>query len=278
MEILKEVDLRDYSYIKIGGKAAEIYLPENIEELSELIASSDGNFKIIGNCSNILFPDGRVEKKLISLEKLRSVNILEDGVEVYAGVRTNILAGIFRENNIGGYEELLTIPGTIGGLIYMNGGAYGREIAQELILVGAIDKTGKYEECERRTLDFSYRHSEFMENGKVIVRALLRKRAGFDWEKYVNLLEKRKINQPLEFPNLGSIFKNPEGNIAGKLIDECGLKGERMGGATISVKHANFIVNCGGAKAADVMALIELAKSRVYEKFGISLKEEIEIF
>ena len=184
------------------------------------------------------------------------------------------------EEELTGFEEFSGIPGTIGGGIYMNAGAYGKEFKNIIISTTCMDYNGNIIELTNEEQEFSYRSSVFYKNHYIILSTKLRLNYGNKQEiqtKTTEYLKQRKENQPLDCPSAGSTFKRQEGIIVAKLIDECGLKGFQIGGAKVSEKHAGFIINTGDATAKDVIDLIKYIKEKVYEKYGIKIEEEIRI-
>lgn len=280
-KILINEPLAKYSTFKIGG-LADIYLePANVDELLNLLKylrSKDVDFIILGNGSNVLISDEGFRGAVINLEfGLNFIRIEGECVVAGAGVKLARFVDFCVENGFKGVEMLAGIPGTLGGAIIMNAGAYSGEISDYLVDVDVIRDFElvrlKKEEC-----GFGYRTSNL--SNDIVVQARFKFPSG-DIEEMKRIrreiLIKRNQTQPVNFPNAGSIFKNPPGNFAGKLIEEAGLKGVQIGGAQISEKHANFIINKGNATARDVLELIKLAQSKVYEKFGIKLELEIRL-
>ena len=182
-----------------------------------------------------------------------------------------------KKNNFSGLENIAGIPGTVGGLANINGGAYKKEIFENIEEIEYLDENFEIKRVKKENIKFGYRNTEFKERKDIITRVVLRFESGFKWTEMTALLQSRKEKQPLEYPNLGSIFKNPQGDFAARLIEESGLKGKKIGGAQISEKHANFIVNIDNASFDDVINLVKEAKESVFEKFGINLQEEIII-
>ncbi len=280
-KILINEPLAKYSTFKIGG-LADIYLePANVDELINLIKylkSKEVDFIILGNGSNVLISDEGFRGAVINLEfGLNFIGIEDEYVVAGAGVKLSKFVDFCIENGFKGVEMLAGIPGTLGGAIIMNAGAYSGEISDYLIDVDVIRDFElvrlKKEEC-----GFGYRTSSLTND--IVVRARFKFPSG-DIEEMKKIrreiLIRRNQTQPVNFPNAGSIFKNPPGNFAGKLIEDAGLKGVQIGGAQISEKHANFIINKGNATAKDVLELIKLAQSKVYEKFGVKLELEIRL-
>ena len=277
MKILKNYEMNSWSNMKIGGIAENYFIVENREDLIEINQKYEKLF-ILGNGTNTLIGDGKLKTNFVSLEKLNKIEKIEKNIiKVEAGVDFSGLISYNKRNNYKGLENLAGIPGSLGGLVYMNGGSYGSEIFDCLISVEILDKKNKIREIKKEDLRYSYRKTEIQEKEWIILSATFLFEEGFDEAKVKELNIKRHQNHPLDLPNLGSSFKNPEGKHAVKLILEAGLMGYTVGKAQLSTKHANFIVNLGGATFNDVITLIEHVKLEVKKKTGISLEEEIVI-
>lgn len=280
--------LSDHSTIKIGGKADIFILPENADDLTaalRVIKEEDESMVTIGAGSNVLFRDGGVGGVMINMSKLSSFSVKEeseDGVlfEAEAGVLVNELTNFSVNEGFHGFEGLTGIPGTVGGAVCMNAGSSHGSISDVLLNVTAIDRSGKLCEWPKEKIEFSYRNAKFP-RACVVIKAGFKLKRGSkeDITSMVNELRaNRKEKQPLKWPSLGSIFKNPEkGPAAGVLIEEAGLKGVRVGGARISDIHGNWIINEGGATSKDIEVLIHLVKEKVKEASGVSLEPEIVI-
>lgn len=275
MRVEKNVVLKNISYIKIGGIAKELIY---IEDCSELKTLKDKNIFVLGNCSNILFSDNFIDKSFISLEKINEIKELDKGIfEIGAGLKFSNFISFLNKNNFGGLEEIAGIPGSVGGLTVINAGAYGKEIFENILEVEYIDAEFNINRKLKKDIEYMYRNTEFKKNKNIITKVVFETKPGYDIVKVLELLTKRRDKQPLEYPNIGSIFKNPLNDYAARLIEETGLKGLTKGDAQISKKHANFIVNIGNAKYKDVIELIEICKEQVYDKFKVQLEEEIII-
>lgn len=268
---------------KVGGKALFFVKANTVEDVINVLKIAKENtlpLVVLGNGSNILFRDETFNGIVLKME-LNNIVINGEKVILEAGVKNAIAGRKILDSNLQGFEFMTGIPGTIGGAVRMNAGAYGGEIKELIEEVTFIDyatlevKTVQKEEC-----DFSYRHSIFCDNKNVIISTKLSLSKGNkeDIEAKTNEYAKsRKEKQPLEYPSAGSTFKRGADFIAAKLIDECGLKGYRIGGAQVSEKHAGFIINKENATAKDIMDLIEYVKKVVKDKTGKSIDLEIEI-
>lgn len=278
MQIIENANIKNYSYIKIGGEFKKLIIIEKKEELKELEdIFIKNNFIIFGKGSNILFSDEKMDKTAIYLKGLKKIKeVSANIVEVESGILTSELIGYMREYNFSGIEELAGIPGTIGGMLVMNAGANGKEIFDVVEEVEMFDTLNrKFINLKKKDIDFGYRYTN-LSNDKIITSVRIRLEKGFKNSVVENVLKKRAEKQPLEYPNLGSIFKNPNGDYAARLIEGSGLKGFRIGDVQISNKHANFIVNLGNGKYKDMIFLIDIIKSKVKDKFNIELEEEIK--
>ena len=276
-----------HTTFKTGGNADFYVILDKENQVIELVKySKENNLKlyIIGNGSNLLISDEGV-RGIVAKVTFDDVLFEEEKEEIIvtvgAGCKIMALAQLLKKNEITGFEELSGFPGTIGGANYMNAGAYGREMKDVIIETKAYNKeTGKIEVLKNEDQKLEYRSSIFKNKKYVILETTLRLQKGKaeEIEKKLNdYLLQRKEKQPLEYPSAGSTFKRGEGFITAKLIDECGLKGYKIGGAQISEKHAGFIINKDNATTKDILDLIEYTKKKVFEKFGVQIEEEIEI-
>ncbi len=276
--------LSRHTTFKIGGKADIYITADTPQALSEIINCCNSNslpYYILGNGSNTLFSDEGFCGAVITLggdfKKISLISPTE--IECGAGAMLVSVCSFARDNGLTGMEELYGIPGTVGGAVFMNAGAYGGETAFVVTSVTALDKkSGKIMIFDNKECDFGYRKSVFMDGGYVIMSVKLKLSHGDISEitaKTEDYMARRKSKQPLEYPSAGSVFKRPEGYFAGALIEQCGLKGYAVGGAQVSEKHAGFIINKGGAKCSDVMSLVEHIKKQVLDKFGVELECEI---
>jgi len=267
---------------KIGGPAELMLFPASVEELQaclKLCAQQGEKPFILGCGSNLLVKDIGIDGVVISTEKLLDIRYMGKGlISCEAGVKLSELCVFAQKQGLSGLEFAYGIPGSAGGAAYMNAGAYGGEMKDVLHCVQYIDASGELCELPLEQLELGYRHSVFMQNDGVITELTVKLGPGDPVEtraKMDDIMRRRREKQPLEFPSAGSVFKRPEGRFAGGLIEQCGLKGKGVGGAMVSEKHANFIVNTGGALARDVRALIALVQAVVEAETGVFLEPEI---
>ena len=277
MIVLKDVEMKEYSNMKIGGIGRELIIVEDKAELHDALNGKKDIF-VIGNGTNTLLNDGRLEKTFVSLKKLQKIEELGEGlVRVEAGIDFNELVDYTGKMDYNGLENLSGIPGSLGGLVYMNGGAYGSEIFDHIVEIEILDNEFNLRTVKKENMYFTYRKTEIQEKKWIVVSATFKFDKGFDNAKVEELRTKREVNHPLDLPNLGSTFKNPEGMFSARLIIEAGMQGIQIGGAQISMKHPNFVVNHGNAKFEDVINLVTEVKKAVKEKSGVDLHEEIII-
>ena len=281
MEVIKNAQMKEYSNMKVGGIAKELIFVEEKNELKEIIDTRK-NIIILGNGTNTLIYDGNLDISFVSLKKLQKISVEEknknfDLVRVESGLDLDDLIKFMEENNYTGLENITGIPGSVGGLVNMNGGAYGTEIFDCIEEVEVCKNDGKIEKIKTKDLHFKYRTTEIKENRWIVISALFKFKFGFDHAASEDKREQRKVKHPLDLPNLGSTFKNPKGKFAARLISDAGLKGYQVGGARISEKHPNFVTNVGNATFNDVISVIEHVKEVVFEKFNIELNTEIII-
>lgn len=273
--------LSKYTTYRIGGPADFYFEPSDKDDsiaLFKYLFEQGKKFFVLGNGSNLLISDAGIRGVVVNLERgLEEIRLEGEHIYAEAGARLTRLVDFTIQHDMKGLEMLAGIPGTVGGGIIMNAGAYGGEISDYLVEVEVI-RSGKVKKIAKKDGEFSYRHSGFQHD--VVLSTTFNLEHGDKAEmmkRRRELLIKRNTSQPLNFPNSGSIFKNPEGMYAAKLIEEAGLKGSWYGKAQISEKHGNFIVNAGGAFAEDIIALMKLARTTVLEKFGIKLEPEVKL-
>lgn len=275
--------MANHTTFKIGGNAhlyIEVNKPSQLSQIVKLCKEENVEYFILGNGSNLLVSDKGVDYVVICLKgDFKNISLLDNNT-LYCGAGAS-LASLCREaekNGLSGLEFAWGIPGTVGGAAYMNAGAYGGEMKDVVYSVHHIDKDGNLGTIKSSDLNFSYRHSIYKENGYIIIGITVKLKLDNKNEirnKMDDFMDRRKSKQPLEYPSAGSVFKRPEGNYAGTLIEQCGLKGKTIGGAQVSEKHAGFIINIGGATCNDVQQLIEHIQSTVKDKTGYILEREI---
>lgn len=285
-EVLEREPLMNHTTFKIGGPADYLVQPQSVEALAAGIAFCQKNdiaFYVIGNGSNLLAGDGGFRGVIFKLcRNLDSVVFEENDGEltVHAGAGY-MLARLAKEVSAKGYtgfEFATGIPGTVGGGVTMNAGAYGGEIKDVIVSATVMDMQGQIREVSAKDLHLSYRHSIVMEEELLILDTVMCFKAGDAaaiTERVNELSAQRKEKQPLEYPSAGSTFKRPEGYFAGKLIQDAGLKGYTVGGAQVSQKHSGFVINIGGATASDIRTLMQDVDAKVYEMFGVHMEPEV---
>ena len=279
MEIVKNAKMKEYSNMKVGGTANELIFIDDKNELKEVLQTRNNIF-LLGNGTNTLINDGNLDINFLSLKRLKKIVVEEkkgdyDLVRVEAGLDLDDLIDFMEKNDYSGLENITGIPGSVGGLVNMNGGAYGTEIFDCIEEVEVCKNDGEIVKIKTTDLNFKYRTTEIKENKWIVISALFKFGFGFDKAASQDKREQRKTKHPLDLPNLGSTFKNPEGTFAAKLISDAGLKGYRVGDVEISPKHPNFVTNLGNATFNDIISVIEHVKEVVFEKFGVKLETEI---
>lgn len=283
LEFLLDEPMKKHTTFRIGGPA-DIYVEPSVTSMVPLIAllrEKNVPFMVIGNGSNLLVSDDGIEGVVISFGKNASdIRVEGDTLTVEAGAMLSSVASKATEASLTGLEFASGIPGSIGGAVYMNAGAYGGEIKDVLIDVEILTEQGQVETMTVDQLDLSYRHSALMEKPAIVLKARIKLVPG-DKEQIKatidDIKQKRIEKQPLNFPSAGSTFKRPEGYFAGKLIDDTGLRGYTVGGAQVSEKHCGFVINKSEASAADVLQLMKDVDAKVYDKFGVHLTPEVRI-
>lgn len=283
-DVLCDQPLAPYTSFKIGGNAKMVVKPSTIaaiQPLLTLLKSQGERYCIIGNGSNMLVSSNGYDGTVIVIsDALNKIEVQGRQIICEAGATLTRLCRAALESQLHGLEFAYGIPGTVGGSIYMNAGAYGGEIKDVLKSCTFIDENGEMVTLPVSELDLSYRHSIFTGGNCCILSAEFELEHGdadtirTEMDKY---LASRKEKQPLEYPSAGSTFKRPDGNYASALIEQCGLKGCSVGGAMVSTKHSGFVINTGGATSDDVLKLVEHIKAVVYEKTGYNLECEIQM-
>lgn len=283
MKIEFDEPLSKYTYTKTGGPADAVAFPETKEDLKTLINWVKDNqipLTILGNASNLIVRDGGIRGLVIILTAMKKMSI--NGNEVYAqsGVPLIEVSRKAGASNLTGLEFACGIPGSIGGAVYMNAGAYGGEVADVIESVDILTREGDFKTIQCEECEFSYRHSVFQTNEDIVIGVKFILAQG-DGEaihaKMAELTHLRESKQPLEYPSCGSVFKRPTGYFTGKLIQEAGLQGYRIGGAEVSKKHAGFIVNIDNATATDYVRLIEYIQEVIWRNNQVRLEPEVRI-
>ena len=283
IKYLKDESLKKHTTFKVGGKADFVVSPSNLSVLSKLIKYLNENgikYYFLGNGSNVIFNDQGFKGVIIKSQGFNDCSF--DGTKAYfgAGVSMTYAAKLCGEKGLSGIEFCYGIPGNIGGGIFMNAGAYGGEISQNIVYVKYLDENGDPQTICKADCNFGYRHSCFMEKKRFILGAEfeLTPKPKDEIISFMEDIMKRRIEkQPLDKPSAGSSFKRPEGYFAAALIDECGLKGKSIGGASVSEKHAGFIVNNGDATCRDIVRLADLVSDTVYKEKGVRIEKEMII-
>ena len=286
LELKRDVPMSRLTSFRIGGPVDCAAYPKTEAELSDLLklcAEAGIEPVILGAGTNVLAPDAGLRKLVIvlkdALEGMEQIG--ETSIRVMAGVTMSRAAVFAAGLNLGGLEFAHGIPGTIGGGVYMNAGAYGGEIKDVCTRVRIMEMNGEARWITGEEAAFSYRHSAIEDNPWIVVAAEFRLTPTPEeevWAKMKELIAKRRASQPLDLPSAGSAFKRPVGGYAAALIDQTGLKGFQVGGAAVSEKHAGFVVNLGGATAADVQELLQQVSDKVFERTGIRLEPEVRIW
>lgn len=283
IEYKEDVMLNGCTTFRIGGPAKRIMYPANLEELKACVGYCRDNqmkYMILGNGSNVLFSDKGYDGIIIQiLNKMGGIHIDGDTIYAEAGATLGKIANLAKEHSLTGFEFAAGIPGTLGGAVVMNAGAYGGEMRDVVEYVDILMADGEIKRFSCEDMDFSYRHS--IVNADMVVAGVKLKLAKGDKQVIIGrmkeLKEARVSKQPLEFPSAGSTFKRPDGYFAAKLIEDAGLKGYKCGGAMISEKHSGFVINYANASSEDVITLIEHIRKTVMAQFGVLLEPEVRI-
>lgn len=283
IEIKQDEPLMHYTYTHTGGPADWLAFPKNVEEVQTLVAYANDHqlpLTVLGNASNLIVRDGGIEGLTLILTRMNEISVTGNRVIAQAGaayIETTIAA---RDHSLTGLEFAAGIPGSIGGAIFMNAGAYGGETKEVVESATVLLPDGTVKRLTNEELDFGYRHSSVQDNHGVVLDATFSLQTGDHDEiaaKMDELNARRAAKQPLDLPSCGSVFKRPTGYFAGKLIHDAGLQGYTAGGAQVSTKHAGFIVNIDHGTANDYVAVIYHVQQTVKEKFGVSLQTEVRI-
>lgn len=283
--VLENEPMSKHTTFRIGGPADVYVMPHTVDELVSVVAlcrKENTAYRIVGNGSDLLVSDDGLRCVVVQvLDNLSDIVVDGTSVRALAGATNAAVAGAALDAGLAGFEFASGIPGTIGGAAIMNAGAYGGEFKDVAVELTCVTPEGEVVKVSRDEADWSYRHSMMDAAGYIVVEAILELTPDDPAEiaaRMDELKARREEKQPLDMPSAGSTFKRPEGYFAGKLIQDSELRGYRVGGAQVSEKHTGFVVNAGGATAADVMQLIEGVQSRVKERFGVMLEPEVRIW
>lgn len=283
INIRENVPLSRFSFTETGGPAEMLAFPENVDQVKTLVAAcreQDVPLTVIGNASNLIIRDGGIKGLTIIMTKMKEIKVEGDLVTAQAGARiidTSFAAG---HAGLSGLEFAAGIPGSVGGAVFMNAGAYGGETKDCFYETTVLTRAGEIKTYKHDQMDFSYRHSVLQENGDIVLSASFKLKRGdrrviLDQMNYLNAL--RRFKQPLDYPSCGSVFKRPKGHFVGPMIIAAGLQGSHVGGAQNSNKHAGFIINTGGATATDYLGEIHKIQKGVKAKFDVDLHTEVRI-
>lgn len=283
--MIRDASMKDYTSFKAGGNAALLVLPGTVEELSyalKVLSEHEIKHMVIGNGTNLLVKDSGYQGVILRMgEAFQEIKVIGERLEAGAGVLLSAAAREAYNASLTGFEFAAGIPGTIGGAVFMNAGAYDGEISQIIESTEILSKDGSHVfTLQKEELELSYRHSMIQRTGDILLKAAFRLEQGNQDkinERMKELAVRRTQKQPLSYPSAGSFFKRPHNHFAGKLIQDAGLSGLTLRGAQVSPLHSGFLINTGGATATDIIDLMEIVKSTVFEEFGIILEPEVRI-
>ncbi|WP_420031285.1 UDP-N-acetylmuramate dehydrogenase [Virgibacillus halodenitrificans] len=275
--------LRNHTYTRLGGKADFLVTPETYEQVQEIVKLANHQevkFTLLGNGSNLIVKDGGIRGIVMNLKKLTAIRIDETSIVAQSGARIIDVSREALKEELSGLEFACGIPGSVGGALFMNAGAYGGEIKDVLVSTKVVDRDGELLTLTAEELDLDYRTSNIPDNGYIVLEATFSLEKG-EYKAIKAIMDdltfKRESKQPLEYPSCGSVFKRPPGYFAGKLIQDSDLQGQQIGGAQVSEKHAGFIVNKSEATASEYIDLIHHVQATVKDKFGVTLEREVKI-
>ncbi|WP_412031065.1 UDP-N-acetylmuramate dehydrogenase [Apilactobacillus kunkeei] len=283
IKLLKNEPLSKYTFTETGGPADLVAFPKNTEEVRELLAMTKRDnlpITVLGNASNLIIKDGGIRGLVIILTEMNEITSHDDLVIAQAGARYIDTTIVAQQHGLTGMEFAAGIPGSIGGAVFMNAGAYGGETAEVIESVTVLTPENEIKTLSNSELDFGYRHSAVQDQDDIVLEATFKLSTGDKDEiqaEMDRLNELRESKQPLYLPSCGSVFKRPEGYFAGKLIHDAGLQGYQSGGAQVSKKHAGFIVNIDNATATDYLNVIKHVQETVYAKNKVHLETEVRI-
>lgn len=279
-----DVPMKEHTTMRVGGKAALMIEPQSISCIQECIVLFNNlnvPYLVIGNGSNLIFSDEGYDGAIVKIgSSLSKVEVKDNTIVAMAGASLATVANYAMEHSLSGFEFASGIPGSIGGAVYMNAGAYDGEMKQVVTESLCINHEGKLITLKGEDHNFSYRHSRIEDEGLICVQVTLQLEKGDKREiqlKMNDLNSRRREKQPLNYPSSGSIFKRPTGHFAGKLVQDCGLRGKKIGGAQVSEKHCGFIINTGNASASDITNLIKHVQDTVFKNTGVMLELEVKI-
>lgn len=281
--IVIDEPMKNHTSFKVGGPADVLVTPQNYDEIVSVIKLCNENeipYYIVGRGSNLIVRDGGFRGIIIKLTELDNIRVEDERIIVQCGADLCKVSEAALENKLTGFEFACGIPGTVGGAVTMNAGAYNGEVSQVIEGALVVDKQGRLITLNKEELELGYRMSAIQKHGYTVLEVVFKLIKG-DYEKIKaridDLTKKREDKQPLEYPSAGSTFKRPEGYFTGKLIEDCSLKGYSIGGAQVSEKHGGFIINKGDASARDILELIEYVQNTIRERFNVELHPEVRI-
>ena len=281
IEVKHNIELKEVSYFKIGGKVKNLYYPKNIDEFVYLLSNLEKPL-VFGGFSNVLFSSSGIKEDLICTQKMNEYKIEKTHVKASAGVRGAVISRACMENSLTGFEFMSGFPGSIGGNIYMNASAHKQCISDHLISAKVFNTdTKQILELTKDELGFDYRTSILQTKPYILLEAEFELSEGNKEEIQNTIIQNRefrKAHQPQSLPNVGSIFRNPTGDSAGRMLDEIGAKTLSVGGARVFENHANFIINTDNATSTDVLELMLIMQNKVKEKFKVKLRPEVKYF
>lgn len=281
--VILDAEMKNYVHFKVGGPADILLIPENKEQVIKSVEICKENnipYYVVGNGSNLLVRDGGVKGVIIKLNEVNNIKVYGETIEAESGAMLKDVSSAAVENSLTGFEFACGIPGTVGGAVFMNAGAYDGEISHVIESAEVIDNNGEIRSLTKEELELGYRSSIVMKKHYVVLSARFNLKYG-EVRKIKEIVQdltcKRESKQPLEYPSAGSTFKRPTGYYAGKLIQDAGLKGYSIGGAAVSEKHSGFVINKNNATAKDILDLIAHIQNEVKKQFGVDLHPEVRI-
>lgn len=281
--VIVDAEMKNYVHFRVGGPADILLIPENKDQVVKTIELCKNNnipYFVVGNGSNLLVRDGGIKGVVIKFNEVKNITVQGEVIEAECGAMLKDVSNEALNNSLTGFEFACGIPGTIGGAVFMNAGAYDGEIAHVIESAEVIDNNGEIKVLSKDELELGYRSSIVMKKNYIVLSARFKLKHG-EVRKIKEIVEdltnKRESKQPLEYPSAGSTFKRPVGYYAGKLIQDAGLKGYVIGGAAVSEKHSGFVINKSNATAKDILDLIAHIQNEVKDKFDVELHPEVRI-